>query len=238
MQICKAALIHSPVALRQKLLTPGLRSSPEVQPQDARASYPATGDFVPPKVREMQSGARARPALVLNSTAQKALEGREGSQPSGEDLTLPPGLGGVTSHAFDSMGGNPTRCSEKRHDRSRPCSAAGYRGERRPGPASLAFWPRPSFLRPGPRGGLTITTRDSLCTDGSPQPPPQQLSSKGAAILPGPTFATPEVLRRSVSGTVKHGAGKREGRVLLGCEEMRQQVEGLKALLASDRRDG
>ena len=128
--------------------------------------------------------------------------------------------------------------SEKRPGRSRPCSAARNRGEqRRPGPASLALWPRPSFLRPGPQGGLTITTRDSLCTDGSPQPPPQQLSSKGAAILPGPTFVTPEVLRRSISGPVKHRAGREEGRVPLDCE-MRQEVEGLKALLASAWPDG
>lgn len=88
---------------------------------------------------------------------------------------------------------------------------------RRRDPASRpgASGPAPSCPRPRQRDGLTITTRESLCTDGSPQPPPQQLSSKGAAILPGPTFGIPEVLLPPTFRQVgSRGRGEKERRDL------------------------
>lgn len=88
-------------------------------------------------------------------------------------------------------------------------------------PASLAP-PAPFLPAPGPSSGLTMTTKDSLWTDGSPQPPPQQLSSKGAAILPGPTSAIPEVLLLPGFRQVKVRGGAREGKGPLGLWEVRK----------------
>lgn len=92
---------------------------------------------------------------------------------------------------------------------SRDGAARPARAQRSPQPAS------PVLPRPGPRGGLTITTRDSLWTEGSPQPPPQQLSSKGAAILPGPTSVTRKYSCRPLSSTWSGGGGTRSGGGLL-----------------------
>lgn len=79
-------------------------------------------------------------------------------------------------------------------------------------PAGLQRSPRlasPVLPRPGPRGGLTSTTKDSLWTEGRPQPPPQQLSSMGAAILPGLTSVTRKYSYRPLSSTW-NGGGRDE----------------------------
>lgn len=92
-------------------------------------------------------------------------------------------------------------------------SAAGPPGPdacRRPaGPQRSPRLASPVLPRPGPRGGLTSTTRDSLWTEGSPQPPPQQLSSMGAAILPGLTSVTRKYSYRPLSSTW-NGGGRDE----------------------------
>lgn len=96
----------------------------------------------------------------------------------------------------------------------------------------LVSGPAP-FPRPGPHGGLTITTRDSLCTDGSPQPPPQQLSSKGAAILSAPTSATRKYFVAHFPARGIAGAGREAGRKFGVLERFERLTGGFQSTLSN-----
>lgn len=96
------------------------------------------------------------------------------------------------------------------HCRDGTARPSGPDACRRPaGPQRSPRLASPVLPRPGQRGGLTSTTRDSLWTEGIPQPPPQQLSSMGAAILPGLTYVTRKYSYRPLSCTW-NGVGRDE----------------------------
>lgn len=229
MQVCRAAFLHSPVPRRQKRRTRGPRPS-RISSQGRARKIPSFRGLFPQKLRGCREGRGfLSTTRELSRLRRLGAERRSCDSPARPRRGHRPGCG-------SSTGWSPGRCSEQRCGQPRPsargtasCRRAGRGQPRAPGPA-------PSLPRAGPRGGLTITTKDSLCTDGSPQPPPQQLSSKGAAILPGPTFATPEVLLPpNFRHVERRGRGEeRAGWVSVGSGEMQKGHLGqLKARLKS-----
>lgn len=161
----------------------------------------------------------ARFGLSLRRPDSFARMGVTPREPGGEAGGLPHASAGSRARCSSAAGspGGAGRRSSARRERRR-LRASG---------------PAPS-CPPGPSSGLTITTKDSLWTDGSPQPPPQQLSSKGAAILPGPTSPVPEVLLPPNFRQVKVRGGARQGKGPLGLWRGAERTTGgLKARLES-----